>query len=130
MEIQVIGLDWKRLFICPEQRIATVGIMAIPTHRPVHFSLTSDTVMQSFFIPSLGGQIYTMAGMVTQLNLQADRRGKLGSENSQFNGMGFQNQKFTASAISARTSRNGSPRFAQPTSLIVLLMISGTIWIL
>jgi cytochrome o ubiquinol oxidase subunit 2 len=101
LEIQVIGLDWKWLFIYPEQRVATVGVMAIPTDRPVHFSLTSDTVMQSFFIPSLGSQIYAMAGMVTQLNLQADREGQLRGENSQFNGMGFQNQKFTASVMSA-----------------------------
>ena len=117
LEIQVIGLDWKWLFIYPEQRIATVGVMAIPTDRPVHFSLTSDTVMQSFFVPSLGSQIYTMAGMVTQLNLQADREGQLRGENSQFNGMGFQNQKFTASVMSpsdfaqwiAKVRQNGIP---------------------
>lgn len=57
--------------------------------------------MQSFFIPSLGSQIYVMAGMVTQLNLRADREGRLRGENSQFSGMGFQNQKFTASTMSA-----------------------------
>lgn len=99
LEIEVVGLDWKWLFIYPEEHIATVGIVAFPTDRPVRFRLTSDTVMQSFFIPALGSQIYAMAGMVTQLNLMADRPGQVEGENTQFNGMGFQSQNFTASAM-------------------------------
>ncbi len=96
----MVGLDWKWLFIYPQQHIATVGEMAFPSDRPVHLTLTSDTVMQSFFIPSLGSQIYAMAGMVTQLNLAADRPGRLRGENTQFNGMGFHQQKFDVEAMS------------------------------
>ncbi len=99
LEIQVVGLDWKWLFIYPEQHIATVGVVAFPADRPVRFRLTSDTVMQSFFIPALGSQIYAMAGMVTELNLMADRPGQAQGENTQFNGMGFQRQRFTADAM-------------------------------
>ncbi len=99
LEIQVVGLDWKWLFVYPKQQIATVGILAIPVDRPVHFTLTSATVMQSFFIPSLGSQIYAMAGMKTQLNLLADRTGDVEGMNTQFNGMGFQNQKFLVKAM-------------------------------
>jgi cytochrome o ubiquinol oxidase subunit 2 len=99
LQVQVIGFDWKWLFVYPEERIATVGMVAMPIDRPVHFSLTSDTVMQSFFIPTLGSQIYAMAGMVTQLNLVADRPGRARGENSQFNGTGFQDQKFVVEAM-------------------------------
>jgi cytochrome o ubiquinol oxidase subunit II len=99
LDIQVVGLDWKWLFIYPEQHIATVGIAAFPADRPVHLSLTSDTVMQSFFIPALGSQIYAMAGMVTQLNLSANATGNFDGKNTQFNGDGFQKQRFTASAM-------------------------------
>lgn len=99
LEIQVVGLDWKWLFVYPEQRIATVGLVAFPKGRPVRFRLTSDSVMQSFFIPSLGSQIFAMAGMVTELNLLADRVGEVHGENTQFSGMGFQEQTFTAAAM-------------------------------
>jgi len=101
MEVQVVGLDWKWLFIYPELNIATVKEMAFPMERQVHFAITSDTVMQSFFIPTLGSQVYAMAGMVTQLHLKADRAGTFKGENNQFNGMGFQDQKFAAIALPA-----------------------------
>ena len=94
IEVQVVALDWKWLFIYPEEGVASVNKLVIPAGRPVHFSLTSATVMQSFFIPQLAGQIYAMAGMTTQLNLAADAPGTYRGENTQFNGMGFQNQKF------------------------------------
>lgn len=99
LDVQVIGLDYKWLFIYPEQKIASLGVMALPVGRPVRFHLTSDTVMQSFAIPALGSQIYAMAGMVTQLNLLADRPGVLLGQNTQFNGFGFQAQKFDALAL-------------------------------
>ncbi|MBB3951937.1 cytochrome ubiquinol oxidase subunit II [Aureimonas jatrophae] len=101
LEIEVVGLDWKWLFIYPDERIASVGTLAIPAGRPVRFRLTSDTVMQSFAIPALGSQIYAMAGMVTELNLLADRPGERRGHNTQFNGMGFQNQRFSVSALPA-----------------------------
>ena len=100
LKVDVVGLDWKWLFIYPDQHIATVGVLALPQDRPVSFSLTSDATMQSFFIPALGPQIYAMAGMVTRLNLMADRPGALLGENTQFNGMGFQHQSFTVSVMS------------------------------
>lgn len=100
LEVQVVSLDWKWLFVYPEQGVASVNELMIVAGRPVSFRLTSGTVMQSFIIPRLGGQIYTMAGMVTQLNLMASEPGEFRGENTQYNGMGFANQKFVARAVS------------------------------
>src|SRR3954469_9967226 len=72
VKIQVVSLDWKWLFIYPELGIASVNQLTIPVDTPVSFELTSSGVMNSFFVPQLGSQIYTMAGMVTRLNVQAD----------------------------------------------------------
>jgi cytochrome o ubiquinol oxidase subunit 2 len=99
LRIQVVGLDWKWLFIYPDYCIATVGEMAFPQDRPVSMSLTTDTVMQSLMIPALGGQIYAMPGMVTQLNLKADRIGSFEGMNTQYNGDGFHAQHFQAVAM-------------------------------
>jgi cytochrome o ubiquinol oxidase subunit II len=74
LTIEVISLDWKWLFIYPEQNIASVNEIYLPINVPIHFLLTSDTVMNSFFIPQLGSQIMTMAGMQTQLHLIANNR--------------------------------------------------------
>ncbi|WP_426688821.1 ubiquinol oxidase subunit II [Rhodanobacter ginsengiterrae] len=101
LRVQVIGYDWKWLFIYPDQGIATVGVLAMPVGRPLSLQLTSATVMQSLFIPALGSQIYAMGGMVTQLNLQADKPGRSLGENTMYNGNGFHQQKFTAQAMSA-----------------------------
>jgi len=99
LRVQAIGYDWKWLFIYPDQGIATVGILALPVGRPLAISLTSATVMQSFFIPALGSQIYAMGGMVTQLHLAASRPGRSLGENTMYNGNGFHRQKFTAVAM-------------------------------
>jgi cytochrome o ubiquinol oxidase subunit 2 len=101
IEIQAVALDWKWLFIYPAQNVATVNRLVIPAGQPVHLSLTSGTVMQSFMVPRLAGQIYAMAGMQTQQNLQADAPGSFFGENVQFNGMGFQNERFQATALDA-----------------------------
>ena len=101
LEVQVIGLDWKWLILYPEHGIATVGEMAVPVGRPVSIRLTTDTVMQSFFISALAGQIYAMPGMATKLNLVADRPGTTEGENTQYNGEGFAGQKFTFRALPA-----------------------------
>ena len=101
IEIQAVALDWKWLFIYPDQHIATVNQLAIPVGRPVHISLTSGTVMQSMLIPQLAGQIYAMPGMTSQLNLAASRPGVYQGENTQFNGQGFQNQSFDVVALPA-----------------------------
>ncbi len=99
LRVQVIGYDWKWLFIYPDQGVASIGIMAMPAGRPVSLQITSATVMQSFFIPALGSQMYAMGGMVTQLNLQADKPGRSLGENTMYNGNGFHQQQFTAQAM-------------------------------
>ena len=98
LEIQVIALDWKWLFIYPEQHVAAVNELAFPVNRPVNFRITSNTVMNSFFIPRLGGQIYAMAGMETQLHLMANKPGSYFGENIQYSGRGFPYQNFVARA--------------------------------
>lgn len=101
IEIEVVALDWKWLFIYPSQGVATVNRLVIPAGQPVHLTLTSATVMQSFMMPRLAGQIFAMAGMRTQLNFAATDAGSYFGENVQFNGMGFQNQKFEVAALDA-----------------------------
>jgi cytochrome o ubiquinol oxidase subunit II len=98
LRIEVIALDWKWLFIYPDQGIATVNQLVIPVNVPVAFEITSDTVMNSFFIPRLGGQIYAMAGMETSLHLMADKPGSYFGENTQYSGLGFPYQHFEAVA--------------------------------
>jgi len=99
LRVQVIGYDWKWLFIYPDQGIASIGTLAMPVGRPVSMRLTSATVMQSFFIPALGSQIYAMGGMDTQLNLEASKPGRSLGENTMYNGDGFHQQKFIAVAM-------------------------------
>lgn len=99
VEIEVVSLDWKWLFIYPEERIATVNELVIPVNAPVHFKLTSGSVMNSFFIPQLGSQIYTMAGMATQLNLLASTAGTYPGLSAQFSGDGFSDMRFGVRAV-------------------------------
>ena len=99
LEVQAIGLDWKWVFIYPEEGIATVNELAIPAGRPVELTLTTDTVMQSMLIAPLAGQIYAMPGMTTKLNFAATRIGEAEGENTQFNGSGFGRQKFVVRAM-------------------------------
>ena len=98
--IQVVALDWKWLFIYPEQHIATVNIVEFPAHTPVNFEITADAPMNSFWIPQLGGQIYAMAGMKTQLHLIADEIGTYNGVSANFSGAGFSGMKFVAHASS------------------------------
>ena len=100
LEVEVVSLDWRWLFIYPHERVATVNYLVIPTNVPVHFRLTSTSVMNSFFIPELGTQIYTMPGMTTQLNLQADKAGSYAGISAQFSGPGFSDMQFTVRAES------------------------------
>ena len=99
LEVQAVGFDWKWLFIYPEAHVASVNELVIPAGRPIHLSLTSATVMQSMLVPQLAGQIYAMAGMRTQLNLQADRIGSFLGENTQFNGVGFPEERFQVVSV-------------------------------
>ena len=99
LQVQVISLDWKWLFIYPEQHIASVNQLVAPVGVPLHFSLTSASVMNAFFVPQLGTLIYTMNGVVTQLHLQADRPGNFFGESAQFSGDGFPDMHFTLRAV-------------------------------
>jgi cytochrome o ubiquinol oxidase subunit II len=98
--IDVVALDWKWLFIYPDQHIATVNEVAFPANTPVNFRITSDTVMNVFFIPQLGSQIYAMAGMQTQVNLISDTEGVYDGLSTNFSGAGFPDMTFKAHATS------------------------------
>lgn len=94
LEIDVVALDWKWLFIYPEQGIATVNQIAVPVNTQILFKVTSNSVMNSFFIPTLGSQIYAMAGMQTKLYLIANEPGIFDGISSNFSGSGFSGMKF------------------------------------
>ncbi|BCX66239.1 ubiquinol oxidase subunit II [Pseudomonas izuensis] len=96
--IEVVALDWKWLFIYPEQGIATVNKIVFPAHTPINFKITSDAVMNSFFIPALGGQIYAMAGMQTKLHLIANQNAEMDGISANYSGAGFTGMKFKATA--------------------------------
>ena len=98
LTVQVVAMNWKWLFIYPEQGVASVNELVIPVGTPVQFLITSDSVMNSFFIPRLGGQIYAMAGMQTELNLQADEPGTYRGLDTQFSGTGFSGMHFETQA--------------------------------
>jgi cytochrome o ubiquinol oxidase subunit II len=101
LEVQVVSMDWKWLFIYPAQGVASVNQVVIPAGVPIHFSLTSASVMNAFFIPQLGSMIYTMNGKTTQLNLQADAPGTFLGLSSQFSGDGFADMHFDVLALPA-----------------------------
>ena len=101
IEVQVVSLDWKWLFIYPAQEVASLNRLVVPVGTPIHFSLTSTSVMNSFFVPQLGSQIYTMPGMTTQLNLRADEAGTYSGLSAQFSGEGFSDMRFDLVAVPA-----------------------------
>ena len=101
LRVDVVALDWKWLFIYPDQGIAAVNQLVVPVGTPINFRLTSATVMNSFFIPQLGSQIYTMGGMTTHLNLLADEPGEYPGFSANFSGDGFAEMRFIAKAETA-----------------------------
>jgi len=101
----VVALDWKWLFIYPDLGIATVNKIVFPEHTPVNFKITSDTVMNSFFIPGLGGQIYAMAGMQTKLHLIANQKAEMDGISANYSGAGFTGMKFKAISTSQEELR-------------------------
>jgi len=116
LTVQVVSLDWKWLFIYPEQGIASVNHLTVPVGTPISFDLTSSSVMNSFFVPQLGGQIYTMSGMVTRLHLQADHVGTYRGLSANFSGEGFSDMRFDVDAVPAEqftqwvsATRNSGP---------------------
>ena len=99
LDVQVVSMDWKWLFIYPDQHVASVNELVIPAGTPIHFALTSASVMSTFFVPQLGSMIYTMNGMATQLYLQADAPGTFYGESGHYNGDGFSDMHFNVRAL-------------------------------
>lgn len=107
LTVQVIALQWKWLFIYPEQGIATVNYVQVPVDRPLQFDLTADEApMNSFWIPHLGGQLYAMTGHSNQLNLIANTVGEYPGQAAEINGEGFAGMRFTAKVSSAQDFNN------------------------
>lgn len=100
IEVQVVALRWKWLFIYPDKNVATLNQLPIPLNKPVHFMLTSDAPMNAFWIPALGSQIYAMNGMESQLNLKATKTGNFTGYTTNINGEGYAKMTFTAKVMS------------------------------
>jgi cytochrome o ubiquinol oxidase subunit 2 len=105
IEIQVVALDWKWLFIYPEQKIASVNWLQIPVDTPINFKITADAPMNSFWIPALAGQIYAMPGMQTKLHIMSDSVGNYLGRSSNYSGTGFSGMKFNT-RVSSRQDFN------------------------
>lgn len=99
--VDVVSLDWKWLFIYPEQGIATVNELAAPVDRPIEFHLTSSNVMNAFYVPALAGMIYTMPGMETKLHATIDKPGQYEGFSSNYSGAGFSHMRFAFHATDA-----------------------------
>ncbi|QVL58307.1 MAG: ubiquinol oxidase subunit II [Simkaniaceae bacterium] len=116
IEIQAVALDWKWLFIYPEQGIATVNLVQFPEKTPINFEITADAPMNSFWIPQLGGQIYAMPAMRSKLHLLANEQGSYSGRSTNINGKGFSGMIFTAKSTSEEEfsqwvdSVKGSPK--------------------
>src|SRR5215813_9751319 len=117
LDVQVVSLDWKWLFIYPEQNVASVNRLVVPAGVPVRFTLTSASVMNAFFVPQLGSMIYTMNGMATPLNLNAHEPGTFMGLSTMFSGNGFADMNFKTEAVpkadfdawAKQTSDGGGP---------------------
>src|SRR5882757_10978948 len=101
LTIQAVSLDWKWLFIYPDQQVATINTLTVPAGVPLQFQLTSSSVMNVFFIPQFGSMIYTMNGMATRLNLRADKPGTFQGLSAHFSGDGFSDMNFDVHVVPA-----------------------------
>jgi cytochrome o ubiquinol oxidase subunit II len=123
LKIQVVALQWKWLFIYPEERIATVNYLQIPEKRPINFEITADAPMNSFWIPELGGQVYAMAGMRSKLHLIANQIGSYRGSSANFSGAGFSGMTFVVEATTEQAfdswvwQTRSSPTLAYATLL-------------
>lgn len=120
LRIQAVALQWKWLFIYPEQGIATVNFVQFPEKTPIDFEITADAPMNSFWIPQLGGQIYAMSGMKTQLHLIADEPGVYRGSSANLSGTGFSGMTFTAEATSDEAFQNWVERARRSSNLMNL----------
>jgi cytochrome o ubiquinol oxidase subunit II len=112
--IQVIALQWKWLFIYPEQNIATVNFFHFPEKTPINFEITADAPMNSFWIPQLAGQVYAMPGMKTQLHLLADELGSFRGSSANLSGQGFAGMTFIAKSVAEEDFNRWVQSVAQP----------------
>jgi len=119
VRIQVVSLDWKWLFIYPDQRIATVNTMTVPVGSPLHLELTSASVMNAFFVPQLGSLIYTMNGMVTRLELRADNEGTIQGLSGHFSGDGFPAMLFDVHMVPQLSFGDWVERTARESSQVL-----------
>lgn len=99
LEVQVVALRWKWLFIYPDQQVATLNQLPIPVNKPVHFTMTSDAPMNAVWIPALGSQVYAMSGMASQLNLKATKTGQYTGYTTNINGEGYAKMTFQAKVL-------------------------------
>ncbi len=106
LNIEVVALDWRWLFIYPKSNVATLNYFEFPINRPVDFYITADAPMNSFWIPQLGGQIYAMPGMSTELNLMATSIGSYRGLSANISGKGFSSMLFSADAVSNSKYQN------------------------
>lgn len=100
INVQVVALDWRWLFIYPDEKVASLSYLKFPVNTPVNFTITADAPMNSFWIPRLSGQVYAMSGMSTQLHIAASETGDFTGSSANLSGRGFAGMKFTASSVS------------------------------
>jgi cytochrome o ubiquinol oxidase subunit 2 len=118
VEVEVVSLDWKWLFIYPAQGVASVNELVVPAGSPIHFRLTSASVMSAFFVPQLGSMIYTMNGMATQLNLMADHPGNFDGRSAHYNGDGFSGMHFKLRAVTPEQFASWAATAASGTTVL------------
>jgi cytochrome o ubiquinol oxidase subunit 2 len=116
--VEVVALDWKWLFIYPSLGIASVNQLDFPANRPITFEITADAPMNSFWIPQLGGQIYAMTGMVTELHLVADNVGTYQGSSANYSGDDFADMRFNANALSENDFNSWVARVKQSNQLL------------
>lgn len=118
VKIQVVAMEWKWLFIYPDEGIATVNYVNIPEDTPVEFTITSDAPMNSFWVPALGGQVYAMSGMSTQLSLMADAPGTFNGSSANISGDGFASMRFKVNAMTPADFRAWQQKSIYSTNLL------------
>ena len=115
LEVEVVSLDWKWVFVYPRQKLVSVNELVVPAGAPLSLSLTSGSVMTAFFVPQWGSMIYTMNGMTSHLNLRADRPGTYLGLASHLSGDGFSDMHFVARAVSPKDFADWAASAAGPS---------------
>lgn len=125
VEIQVVALEWKWLFIYPENDIATLNYINIPEDTPINLTLTSDAPMNSFWVPALAGQVYTMNGMSTKLHFMADSVGSYNGSSANISGDGFSQMRFKVNSMSSTDFSNWVFKSANSQKLLTTETYQG-----